>query len=430
MKARKIAKGLKIGISLFVGSLAVFLFTKDGEQPKGLKTASGGAPSAQSPPTPIPNQTPAVIPSAGAYGSGEFLDRLRKIAARDLTAALQIIDTEVPLVERTAIRFALLKSLCLDDPKYVGNLGAALNSQQCSRLLKELAKDWVREDNNWSVLVTTISGIPNEKLRTQALTTLGEASADKKLFDFAEACLGNLSDHSARRYIVINLASAEAINDSERAIKFVASLRDKGEAIRAYEAIADIFAARKESSLLTRLLQNADADARPFIWQAVGKIEGAKGDISVLGTHTNLSKSDERALFLGYIESVPQRQLQDATTRVFSTEDEDLARRASYICINRILSGGDFVGASKWAMECPDKVREEMLQQLLQTWGVKDEQSAIRWVESLPSGADRDIALKIASHTVRQSDKQTASRLAKMIENPNARRLALKYLDD
>lgn len=363
------------------------------------------------------------------YPSPHFIDELGKRAIENLTEALNIIDHEVSIQDRSTVRFDLMKLLCARDLGFLQKIEEVLDPRQCMALIDLMGKAWAEAGNSLDVLIPSIKTLGNENLQTQALSQMAQAYTFSAKFDEARICLNNMTGATARVNVIRNLAANEAINRPAGAVDLAEILTDMREISVAYAAIADSFTKRKDIAGLIRLSQNANADAQPLIWSGVGKIAGASGDGAVFDRYGNLPQEAKNALFIGYMSSATMSQMQELLPKAMTSGQDRVISGAGMIYVMRTTEV-DPAAAAKWVLTSPETIRENMLSFLIDKWYEKDKSGAIKWVENLDEGNDKDISLKVASRILGRTDKVGALRLAGMIGNLKTRELTLKYMRD
>jgi predicted phosphoadenosine phosphosulfate sulfurtransferase len=81
-----------------------------------------------------------------------------------------------------------------------------------------------------------------------------------------------------------------------------------------------------------------------------------------------------------------------------------------------------------WIQQCPPELQENATRNFVQRWYNTDSESLSTWVNSLPKGAQRDIALECITQRLRMSDQSKAKEVAAQIDDRAKRDRLLRGL--
>lgn len=361
------------------------------------------------------------------YPSPQFFEDLKKRAVLNPADALRYIEAEVPSLERLSVKFELMKELCTRDPLFLKLMEKLLDPKQYGPFIGAITKEWASKDADTDMVTDSIKTLRDEKLKAGAWGTMTQAFTSNYKFEKAEIMSVNIPTGRVRAGVIANLVAAEAINRPDAAIAFTKPLTDPFETAAAYRAISDIFANHNDSARLMSLLGDAAPEMRVYLRNGLGKIFGANGDVSFLETSANMEGDERNALFLGYVLTAPLSGLQDFVDRIMDSKDMSLMRRAGSIYVERSASL-DFGLASKWALESPDAIRNDMLREVFRKWSETDQAATLAWIENHPNGKDKDRALLALSKIMIDTNRVKARQIANRIVDPVTKKLAFVYL--
>jgi hypothetical protein len=101
-------------------------------------------------------------------------------------------------------------------------------------------------------------------------------------------------------------------------------------------------------------------------------------------------------------------------------KDAATQSQAASAYLTRLLTI-DEARAAQWAQNAPPPVREPTLLRLVFDWYHTDSKAASDWVNALPEGGNRDIALAALSRRLRIDNRAAAEEVAAKISDPRRR---------
>jgi hypothetical protein len=232
--------------------------------------------------------------------------------------------------------------------------------------------------------------------------------------DQAKEVLARMPYSERRSRAIEEILKPLARTDPEAAVSWALAL-PRAEDVR---GAGRQFASAISSNTNLEALQSAlgkidDVRFRAAILKQVGKLAGEQGSVASAIQALGISGTERERLVAGSIVSAPSTELAALSEEILNMKDAATQSQAASAYLTRLLTI-DEARAAQWAQNTPPPLREPALSRLVFDWYHTDSKAASDWVNALPEGRNRDIALAALS---RRRDTP-----------PNVRNHAVSYL--
>lgn len=349
--------------------------------------------------------------------------RVLALGRRDLPAALAFIDAHVPADGRARAKWVLFYKLCQDDLSLLAKIPASLPAEAASvysahSAVESVCAYWVARD--YRAIVRRVEVMEPGPLSTELRTVLARQLA-KDHFAEGIALLAPLRPAQKPLSILAKVADSYGGKEMSELATWIQSVPPpQVQPLLTHTAIT--LQNRREVTKLVDLTAALPAALREQVLGILGSTLAAEegGDLRGRIDALNLPPGEAERVLLGALAKVPVARVKELAEPLMQSPAAEIRRAAVAQVIPR-LAGSERKGAIEWAMALPPELHPTAIQSLVATWPADNSASLLEWVDALPAGRDRDIALKDVAERMARTDGAKAASEAAKIEDASLR---------
>jgi hypothetical protein len=360
--------------------------------------------------------------------TAKWLGELADVASVDLARAVKLAEAipDAKLQRMGVARIAI--KLCADRLDRMPELLASLKSVELrATVVSALASEWAVKDPRYAFEFASkaLTGVDkNTFMHRSAARIVGNED-----FETAAALVGAMPFSDSRSSIVFRLANTWSAKDVSAAYQWAMSLPLPEDRRTALSEIARAAAAAQDMATLVNIandsadreLQNSSIGAIIQVVTTTGQAEEA---IEWIG---KLPKGLQPQAQAQLVASVGGSDVEKWTAYALRIPDTGSANNAIWSLAAKAFERSPSE-ATRWVQKLPEQVQDSAISAIVHRWYDTDSIALSEWINSLPTGRQRDKSLEVLADRLSGTDVAAAKEVAAKIRDADARNRITKYL--
>ncbi|MEM7276926.1 MAG: hypothetical protein AAF385_02280 [Pseudomonadota bacterium] len=353
--------------------------------------------------------------------NGDFQSALKELASQDITEAMKFYDQIQEPKAKMIGAFLIADELAGSDPEAALEWVRSLDEAQKQRVERAVLVRIAGSDPAFAL--GAAAALPDtQRASSTSQILLAVARTDPAL---AKNFLAALPEDSDRPRIHAKLGQAWLMQDPTEAIQWLETL-DKRESSK-IAATATRFLSRSQPEASYRLLGLLDEQQRPQTAKELVRRFAARGNVTKARALIDEFSAAEgfETIEAYYIGGLAKHDSATATQLAFQLSDDKERSTALSNIASAIVVDDPAEAAGLLQNIIEPKHRRNTIQTIARSWYRADQDAAVRWLTSLPTGEERDSAIVSAAMNFETMGQQELQ-LFEHVSDSKSREMAMR----